>query len=303
MPPRLTLLRGLAGVALVSALAPVSAQTIVTRSSDGLVKVEATALPLRAVLSAFVAIEPLDIRLDPAVADRPITVSLTGLRHLSALARVLDESGLDYIISTRPGSNGSILVVWAGDLKAAIPLDARDDAGDEPPAAQVDSLVAAAPGPDIEDPEKEDIEDADPGAEGGAVGLAAAPPGRALGEVTASQILALITPPGGRPLQQGPVQLPFLDANGNPIVVMRSGVRSSVITLPFPDATGQPLIQHVTPQAVPPGFVALPFPGPDGQPLLVPIQAPPPAPGPTAPPSSSKGTSKPGQIASPSPDH
>jgi hypothetical protein len=220
-----------------------------------------------------------------------VTIRLENVRGLFAIARVLDASGVDYVMSFGPVAEGSKLVVTAGDLKSAIPLHATADP-DDPPDATAAAPVAEEP-EKSEDPDDDEEENT----QGGVVGLGAAATGPVPGSLTAAQILQLITPPGGRPLEHGLVQLPFFDANGKPITMMRTGGRRSVVALPFPDATGQQLMQPIPPQTVPPGFVAPPFPGPDGNQLLVPIQPT----TPPAPPAPPKGTSTPGQVKPPVP--
>jgi hypothetical protein len=206
---------------------------------------------------------PLDLRLDPAVALVPVRVDLGGLPPYEQLRQVLLTSGVDFVVAQR----GARFLVIAGSASAARPADLGESEADERRPTEESPVAADAPPSSAAPVEPEGEEEAQ--RSDGAAVVATAPGVRAPGEVSGDELVALLT---GAPLpardQPGLVELPFPDADGQPIRVWRSGGTPSAVELPFPDEAGNPLLQPVTPG--PRGFIELPFPDQNGQPIRVP---------------------------------
>jgi hypothetical protein len=248
---------------------PASAQLHVERLPDGDVSVHALDVPVTALLSELAKHNRLEIRLDPSVGNRLITLDIERATVVAAVLLVAKESGADYVVS------GSRVVI--GDLGSAGQLgEAQTVPRDESSGADA-SPRELQPEPAAQPLEDTPAEDADGPARSAVVVIGQRPVaerGPGPGEVNGAEILRLITPPTGAPAGSGPVELPFRDERGQPIVVMRDGAAKSLIELPFPDDMGRSLVVPAVGLSVPPGWVALPFPGPDGQQLLVPVVPP-----------------------------
>lgn len=217
------------------------------------------------VLREIATAVPLEVHLDPAVADRPINIEISGLPPELALTQALLASGVDFVTAWRGGR----LHVRAGDLAAARDITA--------------SLVAEAGVPVGEVGAPRELE-ADAVAD--VTSTANIPAGVALGDasgsissdaqglVSGAALLALLSPSPRAPRSSdGPILLPFPDATGQPISVPRSTAVATVIQLPFPDATGVPILQPIPLRES--GVVELPFPDEFGRPIR--IQSSPPA--------------------------
>lgn len=225
--------------------------------------------PLLEVLREHAASAPVDLRVDPAVADRLVDVSIDGLDIESALKRALLASGVDFVMVWKGGR----LQVLAGDLHAAVDMTRRGagvtaPAGPEPRVVELESEPVAssssdqAPAPPA------------PEAERGAAAPDFAPTAGE-GSVTGAQMLALLTAPvaSSTTRNSASIELPFTDAAGQPVRLARPAETPGAVQLPFTDETGQPVVQ-IGP-ARPPGVIELPLPDEFGRPIRI---APPAAP-------------------------
>ncbi len=225
--------------------------------------------PLLEWLRAHAAGAPVDLRVDPAVADRLVDVSVDGLDTESALKRALLASGVDFVMAWKGGR----LQVLAGDLRAALDVTQSGagvaaSAGPEPRAIEFESELVLSSSSD-EAPAPPVLE---------AEGLSAGPdsaPTAGEGSVTGEQMLALLSAPVASSTTRGSasIELPFTDAAGQPVRQARPAETPGAVQLPFTDDTGQPVIQ-IGP-ARPAGVIELPFPDEFGRPIrLVPPAAP-----------------------------
>ena len=234
------------------------------------------------VLRGLATVLPLDIELDATVAAVTVDVDVRGLTPYQALREVLRASGVDLVLVQR----GTRLLLIAGNLAEGRSSEAvaaelpEGGKAEEQPPPQTGAIPVEV------EPEGKPSEQ----------GLASANEAdhvKAPGEVTADELLAIISAsprvPRDRP---GLVELPFPDVDGRPISVWRPGGTPSAVALPFPDESGQPVMQQVP--AGPAGFVDLPFPDEHGRQIRVPVpQAPGPVGSPT--PGMVPGTKAPGE--------
>lgn len=233
------------------------------------------------LLRRYADILPLDIRLDPKVADAAVDIDVAGLSPYVALREILLASGVDYVIVQR-GDRYSLV---AGDAAQAVAVehDAAPGAATEPAAEEVERAKAGEP---------ESTPESDAPAPAPASGAAASSSGRPAGEMTAADLAAILSGPVRLPTDQARwVELPFPDDQGQPIRVWRPAGTPPVVELPFVDSVGQPVVQVVP--ARPLGVFELPFPDANGQPLLQ-VTAPPAAPSSTRTPGMLPGARPPG---------
>jgi hypothetical protein len=227
----------------------------------------ARARPLLTVLRELAADGPVDLRIDPAVADRAAEVGTPSAGFEIAIKEALLSSGVDFVMAWRNGR----LQVRAGDLHAAVDVTAktRPSASIAESAPEMAVDPGAVPARDAAQGESSGPEgtpqETDPGADSGA-GVSGE------GTVTGEQLVALLAAPASAVRGASPIiELPFTDANGRPVQVARPTTPRTAIELPFTDATGQPVIQPVGPSN--PGVIELPFPDANGQPIR--LTAPP----------------------------
>lgn len=216
------------------------------------------------VLREIATAVPVEVHLDPAVADRPVSIEINGLPPELALKQALLASGVDFVTAWRGGR----LHVRAGDLAAARDITTslvaeasvllgdvvapRELEGDA--AADVTSRSTIPVGVGLGDASETSSSDGQ-------------------GVVSGAALLALLSPsPRALRSNDGPILLPFPDATGQPIRVPRPTTVATAIQLPFPDATGQQILQPIPVRE--PGVVELPFPDEFGRPIRVVTPAP-----------------------------
>jgi hypothetical protein len=228
---------------------------------------ELTERPLVAVVRELTAGAAVDVRIDPAVANRPVAVDFTSLSLEQSLKQVLLASGADFVMAWKNGR----LQVLAGDLKAAVDLLGLTAA--EPRAVELDSPPDAGPAvlAEAEPVAPSAVETGTALAEPADRGVAEAVAGA--GAVTGEQLIALLAAPprpaASTPPPAGMIELPFTDAAGRVVRVPRPAGPSVGIQLPFTDDSGQPVVVPNTPRT--PGAIDLPFPDEFGRPIrLVP---------------------------------
>jgi hypothetical protein len=177
---------------------------------------------------------------------------------------VLKSSGLDFAMHTRCGTltqPALVVVRLAGD-GPIVSLAPRVDS-DDPRVKQAiaDELPVPVPGPPPE-PEKRE----DPDTPAGGTVLAGPDDRRELapGEVTGTQMVELLAVrPGQRAAAAASpvIELPFTDANGQPVLQIRPP-KSPTVILPFPDANGN-LVEVPIPTGPRPQRVDFPVYQPD----------------------------------------
>ena len=213
----------------------------VTISAEGTVSIKSDGVPVRSLLEALRSVCPMEVRLDPKVAARPVTIEVSDLPPAVAVGQVLKASGLDFAMHTRCGTElqpALVVVREAGDTP--IPSRSRELDSDrrqvEQPTAE--EVPAAPVGPPPE-PEKRD----DPGTNSviTLTGTQNAERVLAPGEVTAAQMVELLArrPPASS-ANSAVIELPFTNENGQPYLQLRPP-KSGTVLLPFPDANGNPI--------------------------------------------------------------
>jgi hypothetical protein len=237
-------MRPIIRIALLGVGAVVAAVAIASPALAGQDRGEAArARPLLTVLRELAADGPVDLRVDPAVADRAAEVGAPSAGFEIAIKEALLSSGVDFVMAWRNGR----LQVRAGDLHAAVDVTAKT----RPSASIAESAPEMAVDPGAA-PARDAAQEESSGPEGTPQGT---DPGADSGVRGASPI----------------IELPFTDANGRPVQMARPTTPRTAIELPFTDATGQPVIQPVGPSN--PGVIELPFPDANGQPIR--LTAPP----------------------------
>jgi hypothetical protein len=232
----------------------------VTVSADGVASVQAPATTLGLLLRALRAASPMELRIDPAVADRPVSLTLTGVPVVVAVVEALKAAGVDYVVSEAPGGQGRVFRVVAGNLRDAVLIaDGQPERRDARPA------LDSPPPPAVTLRESEDDSRRNRGMSASATDDPGAARGE--GEVSGEEFLEAISN-HGQPRPTGWVELPFPDETGQPIRVYRDPAPRTFVELPFPGEDGQPLV--------------LPMPaGPQGLSYESLLGGPPPAPPPS----------------------
>lgn len=228
----------------VGAQAPQTAMpagsTAVRVNTDGTVSVKADGVAVQALLEALEPVCPIQVRLDAKAAVSAVSLDVSDLDPADAVGAVLRSSGLDFAMHTRcgtPTQPALVVVRLAGD-GPIVSLAPRVDS-DDPRVKQAiaDALPLPVPGPPPE-PEKRE----DPGTPGGGTVLAEPDDRRELapGEVTGTQLVELLAVRPGQKAAAAAspvIELPFTDANGQPVLQVRPP-KSPTVILPFPDANG-----------------------------------------------------------------
>jgi hypothetical protein len=207
---------------------------------------------------------PLSIRMDRAVADRPVTVHVDEMSAIDALRIILRSAAIDFVLA--PVSDGRPTRVVIGDsdapewspsaLASAGELSSGSEAAEPPSAPDPDEVAAA-------------------GRNGAAEFEAAATSEAPLhpAELSSPDRLTQLLSPGPRlkPQVGAPLALPFIGPDGAPYTVPNHPLTPGLVELPFADAGGNPLVIQVPPKG---GLIELPFIGPDGKPYTVPSSPP-----------------------------
>jgi hypothetical protein len=241
-----------------------AAAAAVRVSPGGTVSVRADGVPVQSLLEALQPVCPMDVRLDPKVAARSVSIDVEDLSPAAAVGAVLKASGLDFAMHTRCGTleKPALVVVREGG-NGPIPQPAPRVDPDDPRVKRVavdeePPLPSEGPPPE---PEKRDDPAAPPPIT--IIGGASEQRELAAGEVTGKQMLEQLAP---QPRSNSAViELPFTDQNGQPYLQIRPP-KSSTVVLPFPDANGN--------------LVEVPMPaqtGPRPQRADFPVYQPPPA--------------------------
>lgn len=214
-----------------------SAQTVM-RQNDGTISITATGIPLGQLLRAVARVSPFEtLAIDPKAEERAVTVALEAVPVEDALATVLRNAGVNFVLS-----GATRLVV--GDPSSAVPV------------RQIDATPPLANAAGTDRPfDIERVEPTSPSRPDQAV-LESGEPDRAGLE------RALVPATGATASQAGYAVLPFPHSDGSPaIVVLPSpGVRPpggalpGLVSNPDSGAAGGP----VPPQLLPLLGVPLP---------------------------------------------
>jgi hypothetical protein len=256
-------------MSLAAATAGWSQSRAVVGEADGRVSVHAVQAPLGQLLRALAGLTPMDLRVDPAVAGRPVTLQLDHVFVERAIRQVLVESDVDHVVAGLERQDGSVPIrVVAGDPRRAVPVPAMAEGN--PSMARDETVaeaVAARPGS-----EEDEGQEAEPGVpiadQSGDVGAGNTP-----GNMTPEQWLQALAPAGVvRQQRSGPIMLPFVGDDGQALVVNVPPGPKTEAVLPFSDENGQAVVVPISPRSD--GMTMLPFANEDGSPVLVSVPVP-----------------------------
>jgi hypothetical protein len=237
--------------------------------AGGRVSIRAVQAPLGQLLRELAALTPMDLRVDPAVEGRPVTLALDHVFVERAVRQVLVESDVDHVVVGLERQDDSVPIrVVAGDPKRAVPVPgetARES------LAAVDETAAdgGAPRTGAGD-EKEGENEPDLSLPGQAAdsGTTSTP-----GNMTPEQWLQALAPAGVvRQQRSGPIMLPFVGEDGKAVVVNVPPGPKTEAVLPFSDENGKAIVVPISPRSD--GMTMLPFANEDGSPVLVSVPVP-----------------------------
>jgi hypothetical protein len=201
-------------------------------NANGTVSIKADAVAVHALLEALQPVCAMDVRLDPKVAARAVSIEVADLAPGAAVGEVLKASGLDFAMHTRCGTTAQPTLVVVRESGGGPPdIRAAEVDPDDPrvKAVQLPPLPAGPP------PEPEKREDPNTPTPVTVLGIQDERRELAPGEITGAQLVERLAP---RPKSNSPViELPFTDENGQPYLQLRPP-KSTTMILPFPDANG-----------------------------------------------------------------
>jgi hypothetical protein len=235
-------------VAVVAALAaclgfaqPARAQAGTGSPAEQVLTMRAEAATLGDVLQQLMAVLSVDLRIEPGVEKRSVSVAFDRVDARTALIRVLHDSGLNFVVSGLDRTDGQPIRVVLGDPGKATALALAVKKSDNPAPAEAPAAPqppAPAAARDERAPDKPQTKEA-----GGAVGLPVVPPSReeelAISEtLDAGQRAAAAVPLG--PYAK-PTDAPGSSTASRPGQGTASKTTPAPAVLPFPDKDGKPI--------------------------------------------------------------
>jgi hypothetical protein len=212
------------------------AQVVTIDPATGLVSVESTGMPLQALLEQMSAATPFALlRLEPAIRERPVHVSIRAVSVKEAVIKILTVAGAGFVISGPENGNG---------LRVAAARDEFVQTG----ATSVETAQASADRAD-ESRVKPDDAAAEVASDEAAVKTRQ---DRDSNSEAREQLVRALTGNGFAATERGSasVLLPFPAAGGGAVTAIRA-TPGSIIELPFPGPGGAPVTAVVPPRGIP----------------------------------------------------
>ena len=215
----------------------------VSATEDGLVQVEARNVTLAALLDELSRATPLNMKVEPESGARRVTVSQPPLPPLEAVQALLKSADVDFLVVG--GGAGRPARVIIGGARAV--TAAQTPTSPVAPAAVSTAVLA----PELQADIAAMRDDEPVGDEPDETPVVSPEAQKAMTD----QLVALM---GGTPKapRRGTLQLPFMDANGQPLTIHSDARPTDDAQLPFPgpDGTSPLTVPRVQPasEAPPP---------------------------------------------------
>ena len=201
---------------------------------NGTVSVKAADVAVQTLLEALEPVCPIQLRLSAGAAGRAVSIDVQDLPPAAAVGAVLKASDLDFAMHTTCGTADKPALVIVREAGTGRMVEVRPAIDPDDPRVKR-ARLEGPPLPPAPTQEPEAKEDGDKAVAGGVVGSETRD--LAPGEVTGAQMIELLAVRPAAGSKSPVIELPFTDANGQPVLQIRPP-KSPTMILPFPDANG-----------------------------------------------------------------